>query len=393
LKAARFRSIVCRGRGVVVMTAGEEADSHYKCEACGAELRFAPGQTSLVCEHCGHVQAIPGAGNRAPETIAELDYRSAIANALPAAALETVKNVTCPSCGASFTLPPDVHAAECPFCATPVVSDTGDSRRFKPQGVVPFALSEAQARQAMTNWLGRLWFAPSGLQDYARKGRALTGIYVPYWTFDADTVSRYQGERGEVWYETRTVTVNVNGRMEQREEQIPHINWYPAAGVVQRRFDDVLVMASKSLPQRYIDALEPWTLSELRDYSPDYLAGFQAEGYTVGLEAGHGAARAAMDGVIQMDVRRDIGGDQQRIHSIDTQASGETFKHILLPVWMAAYKYGGRSYRFVVNGQTGRVQGERPWSAWKIAGAVVLALIAAGALAYYYQFWQQTHGY
>lgn len=368
------------------------ADVHYKCEACGAELRFAPGQAALKCDHCGHVQAIPGAANMAPASIAELDYPSAVANALPAAAMEETRNVTCPSCGASFTMKPDIHAAQCPFCATPVVADTGAERRFKPQGVVPFQLSEAQARQAMTDWLGGLWFAPSGLQDYARKGRALTGIYVPYWTFDAMTVSDYQGERGEYWYETRVVTVQVNGRTEQREEQVRHVNWYPVSGRVSRRFDDVLVMASQSLPRHYIDGLEPWTLAELRSYSADYLAGFQAEGYTLGLEEGHGVARAEMDQVIRGDVAQDIGGDEQRVLAVETQASEETFKHILLPVWMAAYKYGGKSYRFVVNGQTGRVRGERPWSAWKIAAAVVLGLIAAGALAYYYQYWRLTHG-
>lgn len=369
------------------------ADLHYKCEACGAELRFAPGQAVLRCDHCGHVQAIAGATNSAPSAVEELDYRRAVSDLLPQAAMEVVKSAHCPSCGASFSLPPDVHAAQCPFCATPVVADTGDERRFKPQGVVPFALTEAEARAAMTGWLGSLWFAPSGLQEYARKGRALTGIYVPYWTFDADCLSQYQGQRGEYWYETHTVMVNVNGRMEPREEQVRHVNWYPAQGTVRRRFDDVLVMASQSLPRQYIDGLEPWTLGDLRAYSPDYLAGFQAEGYTLGLKEGHTVARAQMDEVIKVDVARDIGGDEQRILVIETQASDETFKHILLPVWMAAYKYGGRSYRFVVNGQTGRVQGERPWSAWKIAGAVVLGLIAAGALAYYYQFWQQTHGY
>ncbi len=388
------------------MATGEEADIHYKCEACGANLRFAPGQAALVCDHCGHVQTISGAAppavpsaapsgtrNVAPAAIAELDYLSAVSNDLPPAAMEETRQVTCPSCGASFTLKPEAHAAECPFCATPVVADTGAERRFKPQGVVPFRLTETQARQAMTRWLGRLWFAPSGLQDYARKGRALTGIYVPYWTFDAMTVSAYRGERGEYWYETRTVMVEVNGRMEQRQEQIRHVNWFPVQGMVSRRFDDLLVMASTSLPRRYIDGLEPWTLAELQSYSPDYLAGFQAEGYTLGLEDGHRVARAEMDQVIRGDVARDIGGDEQRILAVDTQASEETFKHILLPVWMAAYKYGGKSYRFVVNGQTGRVQGERPWSAWKIALAVVLGLIAAGALAYYYQFWQQTQGY
>ena len=249
-------------------------------------------------------------------------------------------------------------------------------------------LTEAQARQAMSDWLGRLWFAPNGLQEYARKGRALTGIYVPYWTFDADTLSRYQGERGEYWYETRTVTVQVNGKTEQRQEQVRHVNWYPVSGTVSRQFDDVLVMAAQSLPRRYVDGLEPWTLAELRAYSTDYLAGFRAEGYTVGPEDGHTIARARMDAVIQGDVRRDIGGDEQRISAVQTQASAETFKHILLPIWMAAYKYGGKSYRFVVNAQTGKVQGERPWSKWKIGFAVVLGLIVAGAAAYYYQ---KTH--
>jgi len=88
--------------------------------------------------------------------------------------------------------------------------------------------------------------------------------------------------------------------------------------------------------------------------------------------------------VIEGDVRRDIGGDEQRVGSVDTDFSAETFKHILLPVWMAAYKYGGRSFRFLVNGQTGEVQGERPWSVWKITFAVLAALIVVGGAAYVY---------
>ena len=85
---------------------------------------------------------------------------------------------------------------------------------------------------------------------------------------------------------------------------------------------------------------------------------------------------------MKRDIKFDIGGDRQRISSVDTDVSAVTFKHVLLPVWLAAYKYRGQSYRFVVNGQSGRVQGERPYSAWKIAGAVVLGLIVAAGVAY-----------
>ena len=153
-----------------------------------------------------------------------------------------------------------------------------------------------------------------------------------------------------------------------------------AAGRVARSFNDVLVLASTSLPRRYTDALAPWDLSHLAAYDPRYLSGFQAEGYTVPLADGHTIARQEMAGVIAMDVRRDIGGDVQQIQAMNTAHSNETFKHILLPVWLAAYKYNGKSYRFVVNGQSGRVQGDRPWSVWKIAIAVILALIAAAIL-------------
>ena len=230
----------------------------------------------------------------------------------------------------------------------------------------------------MSNWLGRLWFAPNGLQEYARKGRKMTGIYVPYWTFDAHTESDYRGERGTVYYETRQVMRD--GKM--TTQQVPKVRWTPKSGHVSRFFDDVLVLASRSLPKRFTDALEPWDLSAMEPYRPEFLAGFRAEGYQVDLDEGFHEARGHMDRVIRRDVKFDIGGDQQRIHALETQISAVTFKHVLLPVWLAAYKYRGKSYRFVVNGRTGRVQGERPWSAWKIAIAVVLGLIVAAAVGY-----------
>ena len=155
-----------------------------------------------------------------------------------------------------------------------------------------------------------------------------------------------------------------------------------ASGNVARFFDDVLVLASKSLPKKYTDGLEPWDLSALEPYKPEYLAGFRAEAYAVPLHDGFTEARQRMDAVIARDIRFDIGGDRQRIHSVETDLRDVTFKHVLLPVWLAAYKYRGETYRFVVNGRTGKVQGERPWSAIKIAIAVVVGLAVAAAVGY-----------
>ena len=356
----------------------DNSEHRFPCDQCGADMRFDPKAGQLICDHCGHTEPVQDKGPWKGGAIRELDFKQALDNLLPAQDIEEIRTTKCPNCGAEVEFAEATHALECPFCATPVVTDTGTHRQIKPRGVLPFVLNEGRARDAMTRWLGKLWFAPNGLQEYARKGRKMDGIYVPYWTFDADTKSAYRGERGTTYYVTETVMRD--GKPVQ--VQVPKIRWTPKSGRVARFFDDVLVLASRSLPGRYTDALEPWDLSALEPYQPHFLAGFRAEGYSVELDQGYDIAREKMNRVIERDVRFDIGGDQQRIHNIQTQISDVTFKHILLPVWLAAYKYRGKTYRFVVNGQTGRVQGERPWSAWKIAFAVVLGLIVAGIVGY-----------
>jgi len=357
-----------------------EDEHRFPCSNCGADMRFDPGEDQLVCDHCGHTEAmeIPSDGPWGGEAQAqvELDYEAAIASKLPAEDMEETRVSQCPNCGAQVEFEPEIHAKECPFCATPVVTDTGTHRHIKPKGVIPFQLDERQAHAKMNDWLGRLWFAPSGLQDYAKKGRKLDGIYVPYWTYDADTATRYTGQRGDAYY----VTVRDS---EGKTRQERRIRWSPKRGRVARFFDDVLVLASTSLPKRITDRLAPWDLSQLEEYRPEFLSGFRAEGYTVELDAGLEEAKDIMEIQIRQDIRRDIGGDQQRITSMDTRISDVTFKHCLLPVWIAAYKYRDKSYRFVVNGQTGKVQGERPYSAIKIALAVLAAAVVIGLVVYF----------
>lgn len=356
-----------------------EIEQHFPCDACGADMRFDPKSGQLVCAHCGSTeQLVENPWTKA--AIREMDFRAALNNGLPAPEMEETRVSNCPNCAAQVEYDPAVHATECPFCATPVVADTGTHRHIKPRAVLPFALDEPTAHDAMNDWLGRLWFAPNGLKHYARKGRKMQGIYVPFWTYDADTASSYSGERGTVYCVTRTVMRN--GKRVQ--QQVAKVRWRPVRGRVARFFDDVLVLGSRSLPKAFTDALAPWNLSALEPYTPEYLAGFRAEGYAVALEDGFAEARHIMDATIRRDIRFDIGGDRQRIHSVDTKVRDVSFKHILLPVWLAAYKFRGETYRFVVNGSTGKVQGERPYSAVKIAFAVLAGAMVAGGLGYLY---------
>ncbi|MDJ1007832.1 MAG: TFIIB-type zinc finger domain-containing protein [Paracoccaceae bacterium] len=361
-------------------TAAAPSEIHkFPCETCGSDLRFQPGTDRLVCDHCGNVEEITGSPWTRAAAVQEIDIRAGIDRSLADEDMEESRVVTCKNCGATVEFDPNLHAAECPFCATPVVTDTGSNRHIKPKALLPFALDEDAARAAMTDWLGSLWFAPNGLQDYARKGRKMSGVYMPYWTFDADTRSTYRGERGTE-YQTRRQVMR-NGKRET--VTVTKVRWRAASGRVARFFDDVLVAASAALPDRFRPALGQWDLAELEAYQPVYLAGFRAEAYSVELEAAFVRAREIMDRVILGDVKRDIGGDRQRVHHIDTMVSDVTFKHILLPVWIAAYRYRGKAYRFAVNGRTGAVSGERPWSAIKIAIAVIFGLLVAGAVGYF----------
>lgn len=357
-------------------------EHRFPCVTCGSDLRFDPASGDLKCDHCGHVEAIETSRSA---RVQELDFYAAVQERLPDQVMEETRVSECPNCGAQVEFDPVEHAKECPFCATPVVTDTGVNRHIKPRGLLPFALTEAQAKNAMNDWLGRLWFAPNGLQEYARKGRRLSGIYLPYWTFDAQTRSQYRGERGDDYFVERTVTRNGATRtVRQRRTR-----WRGASGRVARFFDDVLVLASRALPHKFTTGLAPWDLSAMEPYLADYLAGFRAEAYAVDIEEGYDLARVQMDRQILRDVKFDIGGDRQRVHDVSTQVSEVTFKHVLLPIWMAAYKYRGKTYRFVVNGRTGRVVGERPYSTWKILFAVLVGLIIAAAFGYYAAITQQ----
>lgn len=367
----------------MIKSGDEPAHEKFPCEECGAALTYAPGEPVVRCGFCGASNEIeqpdsPWSGG----TVSEQSLRDALANRLSEAVYEETQTVHCDNCGADVEFDEKTHAGECPFCASPIVTETSANRHIKPKAVLPFELTERAARDAMNKWLGSLWFAPSGLSKYARAGRPMEGLYVPYWTYDAETRTEYQGRRGDVYYVTQRVPVQVDGKTVMQTRQVPKVRWSSAAGRVRRFFDDVLVLGSKSLPKRHADKLGPWDLSALKSYQPAYLAGFRAEAYTVPLEDGFAEARQIMDRVIERDVRFDIGGDKQQITHLSTQVSEETFKHILLPVWMAAYKYRGDTYRFIVNGRTGAVQGERPYSAWKIAVAVAVGLIGAGIVGF-----------
>lgn len=340
----------------------------FPCGQCGAVLHYSIGTDSTACQHCGHQNPI----QMAAEPIRELDLHTALRQLQTSQPLQTeVENIRCPNCAASFELDAHIHSGECPFCSTTVVTETGDFKPIKPKALLPFEIDAKQALESYKSWLGKRWFAPNKLKQYAKEDGGLHGVYIPYWTYDSDTSSAYSGQRGDVYYVTQRYSTVVDGRRVTRTRQVPKVRWTPVNGRTSRHFDDVLVGATRTLPRKITDWLEPWDLENLVPYTEDFLSGFSSEVYQVDLDEGFRLAQKRMDKIIHSDVRNAIGGDQQRISRLRTEHSDTTFKHVLLPVWTAAFRFRGKTYRFVVNGRTGKVRGERPWSVVKIAAAVV----------------------
>ena len=349
-------------------------DRRFPCSRCGAFLTFKPGTQVLVCGFCGYENRIGEVEK--PGALAELNFHEWLGRLADQRDVESTRTVKCGACAAEFSFEGAQFSGSCPFCGSATVSDAGVNRHIQPSGLLPFGIDREAAEAAFDRWLGGRWFAPSDLKSRTEKRDRLIGMYLPYWTFDSATRSTYRGQRGDQYTEMQWVTVtDQKGNARQVQQPVVRIIWTPAYGQVARDFDDVLVPASESLPGAMVEQLEPWDLQDLRFYRPEYLAGFRAEAYGVDLSAGFDRAKVKMATVIRQDVAQAIGGDVQRIDQVATSHDDMTFKHVLLPVWLAAYRYHGKPYRFMVNARTGRVQGERPWSWVKITIAVVLAIV------------------
>lgn len=344
----------------------------FACTNCGGDLKYKPGTTSLVCEHCGTNNEIP----EIDTDFEELDFKEFLANKSQSEDTLEEKFVKCNNCGATSTLEPHVTASNCPYCSTPLVIEQSQIERIiQPKAVLPFHLQKEEAKGRFKKWVSKLWFAPGDLKKASLNFDHFKGIYIPYWTYDSDTLTRYTGQRGVHYYVNQTYTTTQNGKTVTKTRRVQKTRWYPAAGSVSKFFDDVLVTATQSLPQKYIYKLEPWDLENLVPFDKSYLSGFITEKYQIDLENGFDIAKDIMDPTIKSLIRRDIGGDVQRIISMNTHYDEITFKHLLLPVYVSAYRYKNKLYQFLVNGRTGEVQGQRPYSWIKITLAV-LAVIA-----------------
>ncbi len=359
----------------------------FPCRNCGGPLVFMPGTTHLKCPYCGTENDIPLDVDR-NDYLRENDFLAALQGQEKAQENDpdtpAAEVVHCGNCGAETTISPNRTSDTCPYCGSPIAMQNHFTVKLNVQAVLPFVVTMDEALERYRKWLASRWFAPNDFTRRATREEAMRGMYMPYWTYDSSTRTWYTGQRGDAYYVTEMVSVTVNGKQRMEPRQVRRIRWSRASGNVGVAFDDVLVPASTSLPGYLQDGLEPWRLEKLQPFRQEFLSGFVTEAYQIPLKDGFELAKDKMQSSIESAICRDIGGDEQRIDSKRTEYSNITFKHILLPLWISAYAYGGATYRFTINAQTGDATGERPYSAVKIAFAVIAGIAVAAGL--YFSF-------
>ncbi|MCK5547870.1 MAG: hypothetical protein KAI64_02580 [Thermoplasmata archaeon] len=341
--------------------AEEVEETIFRCSGCSAPLTYSPGKTALKCEYCGKEHLIEQLEKEIMEhEFAELEpvpHTSTLGFGVSS------RQFMCDRCGAVTALPGALVATKCAFCGSDVVVEKPPLEgMLMPESLVPFKINATDALSRFRKWLRKLWFRPSDLKKKAALAD-IDGMYAPHFTYDSDVFSRWSGWAGHYYY----VTVGTG----KNRRTVRKVSWRFRSGTHDAFYNDELVCASKGLPIDILKKIYPYNLNALTHYKPGYLSGFMAEAYTIDPRDAWLTAKSQMHGKEVSACSSLLGGDTQRGLNVNSEYSGIKWKHILLPAYLAVYAYGKKTYRFMVNGQTGEVQGEAPYSWWKIAGAVI----------------------
>ncbi len=342
----------------------------YYCENCGGVMEFDAASQSLKCPNCG------------TETKIKNDKKKIVEHSLTRHAMQTItasekksQTMICKGCGAKIEVAANSTATSCPYCGSKYVLADKQEDAIIPDGVLPFQIDRNRVGELFRKWLKGRWMAPGELKHLYQQEK-LQGIYLPYWTFDAKADARYTAQGGR----RRTVTrKGPDGKTVQETV----VDWYPTSGSIRHFFDDVLIPASKSLKRNLLDRVGSFGLTQVASYSPEYFSGYNAEVYTVDLDDAHSDARQYMEFNLEEMARQDVLRRYDEVRGVSVRASysDETYKHVMLPVYATAYTYKGKKYHVLINGQSGRVEGDYPKSPAKII-AIILGILAVIFLIY-----------
>jgi hypothetical protein len=303
----------------------------FMCPQCGAKMVFAPDGSGLVCEHCTRGQSL-SAGGEAEEQ----DFLIAMATARGHGKPVAMQVFHCQGCGAEFILQPGVISATCAYCDSPHVISLEESRELlQPEGVIPQAFDQKQAIRLLVEWVESNGVKPQEKVDLPR------GVYLPIWTFDIGGGISYRGDKYESedgFQQRATQVVTIEG------EQPIHV-------------DDLPIPASRKIARHIARMLPSFDLKGTQPYDPRYLANWAAEVYDVPM------ADASLDARSRAysQLKRKLPGDIASLFNLRTSSASltiDSFKLVLVPVWITELPFNGQKLLVLINGQNGVVQGD-----------------------------------
>ncbi len=335
------------------------------CPSCGGQLIYSAEHKKIHCGHCGYTEEVDNTNDK----VVEQSLSDAIHKVKSFVPEERGKKVfDCGNCGAKFMVEATEIKVSCGFCGSRNVNvDAYEHQFIQPMGIIPFYVSRDEGAKLFNKWIKKGIFHPNKLKRLASLDN-LHGVYIPFWTYDAMTHSSWSGEAGQ-YYNVQT-QVRINGRMQTKNVQ--QIRWSRRSGRLDHFFDDILVVASGALKQNHVQKILPFRLEEVVNFDPRLMVGWEAEVYKQEVDEGYREAELIMDHKIRNMCSAQLGGDTQRNLHVNSSKDSQTFKHIILPIWIASYVYNDKIYHFTINGQTGRVSGKKPISYFKIAFCVFL---------------------
>lgn len=349
----------------------EQEILEYKCPQCGAVTAYSIGQAGLACAHCGYQQKIQAdvVGKQAEQFEFSLDNLAVAAHGWG----EDRNDLRCLSCGAEITVPADSMATTCAFCGSnKVVQASANKDQLRPKFLVPFKIAPKKCQQIAREWLGSSWMVPKELKNFAAMD-SFTAIYLPYWTFHAITNASWKAEVGhrvsERYYDASSKSWKTRTK----------IVWRWESGNAGLDINDLLVAGTERVSAHHLENVDQYNLSEMVTYAPVFLAGLQAKGYDRPLESAWELAREVMREKTKDACMRQASTSMVRNFSMKLDFSDESWRYLLLPVYLAAYQFNGKTYHAIVNGQTGDISGQRPVD-WKKIWLVIAMTFAPGML-------------
>lgn len=347
-----------------------DAPETFTCPQCGATTRYDISAGGVACEYCGYVKPVAPAGTEPVGRRAqEFEFTLETLNQAEQGWGVARRELTCDNCGASLTLPESVITVTCPFCASNKVNvRTAAAEQLRPRFLVPFKVQPEAVRQRAQAWLGKGWLRPAELSSTAAVER-LNGVYLPFWTFGAAITAAWKAqvghERQERYYDSSSKTWHTR----------TVIDWRWEDGQVTVKIEDLLVEGSSRISQVILKRLLPFNLNDLVAYAPDYLAGWQAQAYDVTLPKAWEQGKEEMREQAKKACYEDIHSSHVRNFSMTADFADESWRYILLPVYLTAYRFQEKVYQVMANGQTGVVAGQKPVAWWKVWLAVALLLL------------------